>query len=64
MGDRQDCIDCAKRDICEKATHIENYRLIGCKEFVKRVDEPSGFSSIEMLNNYRNRSYNNANTEH
>lgn len=63
MDDRQSCIDCEKHYICEKATHIENYRLRGCKEFVKRADKHNEFSSTEILNNYRDRFYNDDNIE-
>lgn len=27
------CNDCLHKDVCEKAKHIENYRLAGCKDF-------------------------------
>lgn len=27
------CKDCLNNNTCEKATHIENYRLEGCKDF-------------------------------
>ena len=63
MDEIQSCMYCKKQDICEKATHIENYRLRGCREFIQKVDKLNGFSSIEILNNYRNRFYNDDNTE-
>lgn len=62
MDERQFCMYCKKQDICEKATHIENYRLKGCHEFVKMVNKPNGFSSTEILNN-RDRLYNDDNTD-
>ena len=27
------CKECIKNDTCDKATHIENYRLEGCRDF-------------------------------
>lgn len=62
MNERQSCMYCKKQDICEKATHIENYRLKGCHEFVRRVNKLNGFSSTEILNN-RDRLYNDDNTD-
>ena len=63
MDERQSCMCCKKQDICEKATHIENYRLKGCHEFVQMVDKLNRFSSTEILSNYRDRFYNDDNTD-
>ena len=32
------CKDCINNDSCEKATHIENYRLKGCSDFIDAGD--------------------------
>lgn len=34
----QSCNDCAKQSTCPKATHIENYRLDGCMDFVDKIE--------------------------
>ena len=56
MNERQSCIYCKKQNTCEKATHIENYQLRGCHEFIERMDKFGAFSSIEILNNDQNSS--------
>lgn len=56
MNERQSCIYCKKQNTCKKATHIENYRLRGCHEFIEKVNKPGVSSSIEILNNDQNSS--------
>ncbi len=36
MKIKQSCNNCKKQQTCEKATHIENYRLDGCSEFLAK----------------------------
>ena len=32
---KHDCKKCAKQSFCEKARHIENYRIDECGDFMK-----------------------------
>ena len=37
MTINQSCNDCAKQSTCPKATHVENYSLDGCVDFVEKI---------------------------
>ena len=41
MKFKQSCYNCAHQTVCAKATHIENYSIPGCIDYLPSIQEES-----------------------